>query len=62
MKNPIFVGMKLPEVNHVDPLEKRLPGLSSHSIGIVKVRLNREIGIYCLHTCLGSKYYLGQSR
>ncbi|XP_063678998.1 cyclin-dependent kinase-like 4 isoform X2 [Bolinopsis microptera] len=36
MKNPIFVGMKLPEVNHVDPLEKRLPGLSSHSIGIVK--------------------------
>ena len=40
MKNPIFVGMKLPEVNHVDPLEKRLPGLSSHSIGIVKVRLN----------------------
>lgn len=36
MKNPIFVGMKLPEVNHVDPLEKRLPGLSSYSIGIVK--------------------------
>ncbi|KAL5260001.1 hypothetical protein ACHWQZ_G010201 [Mnemiopsis leidyi] len=36
MKNPIFVGMKLPEVNHVDPLEKRLPGLSHHSIGIVK--------------------------
>jgi len=36
MKNPIFVGMKLPEVNHVEPLERRLPTLSHHSISIVK--------------------------
>ena len=41
MKNPIFVGMKLPEVNHVEPLERRLPTLSHHSISIVKVNTSR---------------------
>eukprot|EP00116_Pleurobrachia_bachei_P006712 sb/3466974/ len=42
MRNPIFVGMKLPEVHHVDPLEKRLPQLPSHSINLVKVCLKLD--------------------
>lgn len=36
LKNPIFVGMKLPEVHHVEPLQRRLPQLSSFSISLVQ--------------------------
>ncbi len=37
MKNPLFVGMRLPEAGKVEPLEKRFPQLSSLSLTIMKV-------------------------
>ena len=38
MKNPLFVGMRLPEVRNVEPLEKRFPRLTGLSIKVMKVR------------------------
>jgi len=35
-KNPLFVGMKLPEVREVQPLEKKFPRLSSIVIDLMK--------------------------
>ena len=54
MKNPIFVGMKLPEVNHVEPLERRLPTLSHHSISIVKVNTSNPSQIKLAAAALGT--------
>ncbi|XP_033113910.1 cyclin-dependent kinase-like 4 [Anneissia japonica] len=42
IKNPLFVGMRLPEVKTVEPLEKRFPKLSSLSISIMKSCLQLE--------------------
>ncbi|XP_064632319.1 cyclin-dependent kinase-like 2 isoform X4 [Lineus longissimus] len=35
-KNPLFVGMRLPEVREVEPMEKKFPRLSSLSIDFMK--------------------------
>ena len=47
MKNPLFVGMRLPEVRNVEPLEKRFPSLTGLSIKVMKVSCR---GILCLWT------------
>ncbi len=38
-KNPLFVGMRLPEVREVESLEKKFPRLSSVAIDFIKVGL-----------------------
>lgn len=42
LKNPLFVGMRLPEVKNVEPLEKRFPTLSSLSISMMKSCLHLD--------------------
>ncbi|XP_071952770.1 cyclin-dependent kinase-like 4 [Antedon mediterranea] len=42
LKNPLFVGMRIPEVKTMEPLEKRFPKLSSLSISIMKSSLQLE--------------------
>ncbi|KAJ8319121.1 hypothetical protein KUTeg_004212 [Tegillarca granosa] len=36
LKNPLFVGMRLPEVKEISPLEKKFPRISSNSLDIMK--------------------------
>ena len=36
-KNPLFVGMRLPEVRETEPLEKKFPRLSPLSLDLMKV-------------------------
>ena len=36
-KNPLFVGMRLPEVREVEPLEKKFPRISSIILDLMKV-------------------------
>ena len=36
-RNPLFIGMRLPEARELDPLERRYPRLSSASMDIIKV-------------------------
>lgn len=36
-RNPLFVGMKLPEVKEVEPIEKRFHRVSSAAMDILKV-------------------------
>ncbi|XP_022087407.1 cyclin-dependent kinase-like 4 [Acanthaster planci] len=42
MKNPLFVGMRLPEVRNVEPLEKRFPSLTALSITVMKSCLHLD--------------------
>ncbi|XP_070544778.1 cyclin-dependent kinase-like 2 isoform X2 [Ptychodera flava] len=35
-KNPLFVGMRLPEVRQLEPLEKRLPKVTSEALALMK--------------------------
>ncbi|XP_041485684.1 cyclin-dependent kinase-like 4 isoform X2 [Lytechinus variegatus] len=42
LKNPLFVGMRLPEVKNVEPLEKRFPTLSGLSISMMKSCLHLD--------------------
>ncbi|XP_071808473.1 cyclin-dependent kinase-like 4 isoform X1 [Asterias amurensis] len=42
MKNPLFVGMRLPEVRNVEPLEKRFPRLTGLSIKVMKSCLHLD--------------------
>lgn len=42
MKNPLFVGMRLPEVRNVEPLERRFPHLTALSISIMKSCLHLD--------------------
>lgn len=37
-RNPLFVGMRLPEPREIDPLERRYPRLSPAAMDIIKVR------------------------
>lgn len=37
LRNPLFVGMRIPEVREVTPLEKKFPRMSSHSLALIKV-------------------------
>lgn len=39
-RNPLFVGMRLPESREIDPLERRYPRLSPATMDIIKVREN----------------------
>lgn len=36
-KNPLFVGMRLPEVRETEPLEKKFPRLSPLALDLMKV-------------------------
>ncbi|PIK48275.1 putative cyclin-dependent kinase-like 2 [Apostichopus japonicus] len=42
MKNPLFVGMRLPEVRNVEPLERRFPHLTALSITVMKSCLHLD--------------------
>ncbi|XP_072165090.1 cyclin-dependent kinase-like 2 [Diadema setosum] len=42
LMNPLFVGMRLPEVKNVEPLEKRFPTLSGLSISMMKSCLHLD--------------------
>ncbi|XP_072050562.1 cyclin-dependent kinase-like 4 [Amphiura filiformis] len=42
MKNPLFVGMRLPEAGKVEPLEKRFPQLSTLSLTVMKLALHLD--------------------
>lgn len=42
MKNPLFVGMRLPEVRNVEPLERRFPHLTALSIAVMKSCLHLD--------------------
>ncbi|XP_038060150.1 cyclin-dependent kinase-like 4 isoform X2 [Patiria miniata] len=42
MKNPLFVGMRLPEVRNVEPLEKRFPSLTGLSVTVMKSCLHLD--------------------
>jgi len=37
-KNALYVGIKLPTVKKLEPIEKRFPQLSKHELSILKVR------------------------
>ena len=39
-KNPLYVGVSLPEIDHVEPLEQRYPQLDRHALAFIKVRKN----------------------
>ncbi|CAH1795190.1 unnamed protein product [Owenia fusiformis] len=41
-KNPLFVGMRLPEVREVQPLEKKFPRISSEGLNFMKQCLQLE--------------------
>ena len=41
-RNPLFVGMKLPEVKEVEPIEKRFHRVSSAAMDILKVSLMNQ--------------------
>lgn len=52
-RNPLFVGMKLPEVKEVEPIEKRFHRVSSAAMDILKVSLAcimlySDLQYYCL--------------
>ena len=36
-RNPLFIGMRLPEAREIDPLERRYPRLSPAAMDIIKV-------------------------
>ncbi|XP_048760725.2 cyclin-dependent kinase-like 2 isoform X3 [Ostrea edulis] len=36
LRNPLFVGMRLPEVREISPLEKKFTRISSHSLELMK--------------------------
>ena len=36
-KNPLFMGMRLPEVRETEPLEKRFPRMSPPALDLMKV-------------------------
>lgn len=42
MKNPLFVGMRLPEVRNVEPLERRFPQLAALSLTVMKLSLHLD--------------------
>ena len=37
-RNPLFVGVRLPEARELDPIERRYPRLSGPTMDIIKVR------------------------
>jgi hypothetical protein len=37
LRNPLFVGMRLPEVREISPLEKKFTRISAHSLELMKV-------------------------
>lgn len=37
LRNPLFVGMRLPEVKEITPLEKKFPRISNFSLAFLKV-------------------------
>ena len=39
-KNPLFVGMRLPEVKQTEPLEKRYPRISADALSFIQVLCN----------------------
>ncbi|KAL9972819.1 hypothetical protein ACROYT_G019198 [Oculina patagonica] len=43
-RNPLFVGMKLPEVKEVEPIEKRFHRVSSAAMDIMKLSLKMDPG------------------
>ena len=47
-RNPLFVGMRLPEAKELEPLERRYPKLSPACMDIIKV-LNIHYYIYVLY-------------
>ena len=39
LRNPLFVGMRLPEVKEITPLEKKFPRISNFSLAFLKVSI-----------------------
>lgn len=49
-KNPLFVGVRLPEIKEVEPLERRYPKLSPAVIEFAKVNswnISYSSGFFC---------------
>ncbi|XP_052265731.1 cyclin-dependent kinase-like 2 isoform X2 [Dreissena polymorpha] len=42
LRNPLFVGMRLPEVRETTPLEKKFPRISPYSLALIKVCLRLD--------------------
>ena len=42
LRNPLFVGMRLPEVKEITPLEKKFPRISNFSLSFMKVSTNGQ--------------------
>ena len=38
LKNPLFSGVRLPDISRIVPLESRLPNINSHAMSALKVR------------------------
>lgn len=51
-RNPLFLGMRLPEARELEPLERRFPHLSHAAIDIIKVREGEGEGGRDLNTPL----------
>ena len=55
-KNPLFVGMKLPEVKEVEPFEKRFHRVSAAAMDILKVRKATTV-FYISKKTFPARYY-----
>ena len=48
-KNPLFVGMRLPEVREVGPVEKKFPRMSALSLDLMKVQVSILYTLVIMH-------------